>query len=372
MIRPLVIVHVVSELQYSAAFEWLSEALTRSHRFQLVVLNPAPGPLERKLQEKGVDVLSVPFTGKWSVAKAVWNLARHFRKSRPDVVHAHLLAGSVVALAAAWLAGVPRRIYTRHTSTFHHTYDRGGVKYDRLCNTLATRIVSISQAADYALIELEHVRPDKIAKIHHGFEFDRFLRHDPGAIDAVRRKWRIDERKPCVGVVARHIEWKGIQYVIPAFRKFKERCPDAQLILANAVGPYREVLMSQLSDFRKEDVVVIPFEEDAAALFQAMDIYVHVPVDPHAEAFGQTYIEALACGVPSIFTLSGVAAEFVRHETHALVVPFKDSEAVYRCMTRLWEDASLRERLGAAGRQYVVEHFDFAAMMEKLEELYHE
>lgn len=372
MIRPLVIVHVVSELQHSAAFEWLSEALTKNHRFQLVVLNPAPGPLERKLKDRGIDVLSVRFTGKWSVLKAVWNLARHFRRSRPDVVHAHLLVGSVVGLAAAWLAGVPRRIYTRHTSTFHHTYDRSGLKYDRLCNALATRIISISQATDYALIELEHVRPAKVVKIHHGFKFDRFLRHDQGAIDAVRKRWGFDERKPCVGVVARHIEWKGIQYIIPAFRKFKERFPEAQLILANAVGPYRDSVADQLSGLRKEDVISIPFEEDAAALYHAMDIYVHVPVDPYCEAFGQTYIEALACSVPSIFTLSGVAAEFVQHETHALVVPFKNSEAVYRCMTRLWEDRSLRERLGVAGRTYVMEYFDFAAMMEKLEKLYHE
>jgi hypothetical protein len=53
-----------------------------------------------------------------------------------------------------------------------------------------------------------------------------------------------------------------------------------------------------------------------------------VPIDDTIEAFGQTYIEALISGVPSVFTLSGVASEFIENGKNALVVDYKNSEQI--------------------------------------------
>ena len=100
------------------------------------------------------------------------------------------------------------------------------------------------------------------------------------------------------------------------------------------------------------------------------DIYIHVPVNPSCEAFGQTYVEALAAGIPSVFTLSGVAQEFIVHEENALVVPFKDSNAIYKAMLRLLNDLSLREKLSAEGFQSVSRMFSFEDYIRNLQKLY--
>lgn len=366
------IMYVVSNIQHAIAFEWIAKALSDTDVFMLVMLNPAPGPLENKLKRMGIDVLSIHYRGKRDLFSALRILIKLFFREKPDVVHTHLFDASLAGLAAAWLARVPTRIYTRHTSTFHHEYAPGGVKYDRFCNVLSTHIVSISQATDYALLTLEGVDKRKVVRIPHGFVFEDFADHGPAKAEGVRVKWGIPEATPRVGVVARHIEWKGIQYIIPAFREFLKKHPDAVLILVNATGPYHEDIMRLLSDIPKKSYCLIPFEEDMSSMFRLFDMYVHVPVDRYCEAFGQTYIEALACGIPSIFTRSGIAEEFVVHNTHALVVDYRNADGIEKAMEQLSLDEELRDRVAKTGRDYVTTHFGFQSMFDKLMALYHD
>ena len=102
------------------------------------------------------------------------------------------------------------------------------------------------------------------------------------------------------------------------------------------------------------------------------DVYVHVPIDAELEAFGQTYVEALAAGIPSVFTRSGVAREFIRHEHNALLVDFQNAEQVYQAIGRLLTDAVLRDTLIKNGREDIKVPFSLETMMNKLEKLYAE
>jgi glycosyltransferase involved in cell wall biosynthesis len=232
--------------------------------------------------------------------------------------------------------------------------------------------VSISQATDKTLLEMEGVSPLKIVKIPHGFDWREFQKVSEESIGTIRKKWNIRTSKHVVGVIARHIEWKGIQYIIPAFRGFLKKYPDASLVLANASGPYHKALMELLVDFTPGQVVIIPFEEDVVSLYGLFDVYVHTPVDPLSEAFGQTYIEALICGVPSVFTLSGIAAEFVKDRSNALVVPFRNSAAILEALCLLAEDEVLGRQLAIHGKRDVLSRFGLENMVALLRKMYDE
>src|SRR5665811_2158990 len=91
-----------------------------------------------------------------------------------DVYKRQLLFGSLIGLSAAWLAGVKKRIYTRHHSDYHFRYFPKGIKWDKLCNRMATCIVSPSLAVKEILLNLENVSPQKVSLIHHGFDIDYF------------------------------------------------------------------------------------------------------------------------------------------------------------------------------------------------------
>ncbi len=76
------------------------------------------------------------------------------------------------------------------------------------------------------------------------------------------------------------------------------------------------------------------------------------------EGFSLPAIEAMACGVPVVATTGGALPEVVgtSGETGLLVEP-NDPEALVGAIRLLLDDAALRERLGAKGRERVMKRF---------------
>ncbi len=364
--------YLISHLHKSIGFEWTAIGLKEKFHLFFVLLNPTGSVLETFLKTNNIGVARINYRNMGDLPKAFLRLCWLFVKERPAIVHTHLFDATLIGMTAAWITGVRKRIYTRHNSTFHHMYFPKAVKYDHWINRISTQIVSISQATDQVLLETENVPARKLRRIPHGFNLKAFTFVDAVRVRAIKEKWRVFEKGPCVGVIARHIEWKGIQFIIPAFREFLKAYPEACLILANASGPYHDVILGLLKDIPAKNVILIPFEEDVAALYKVFDIYVHTPIDSTCEAFGQTYVEALASGVPAIFTLSGIAAEFVKHKENALVVNFKNASQIYIALIQLWTDQPLRSKLIEQGKHSVDPLFTLSLMLKRLEELYDE
>lgn len=363
------IVYVVSHIHKSLSFEWVAKELKNDFDLSFVLLNPSSSYMEDFLISEHVEVKRIRYRGKRDFIAAFFRVFFFFLIKRPDVVHAHLFDAQLIGLTSAWLTSVNERIYTRHNSNYHHVYHPNAVRYDIWSNSMATKIISISQATDFSLLQLEKVPSSKVVKIPHGFDLNFFHTVPWFRTREILEKWKISNEHPIVGVVARHIEWKGIQYIVQAFEKFLAEYPSAQLVLANAVGPYSQRINELLKPI-KNHVILIPFEEDIAALYSTFDIYIHTPIDSICEAFGQTYVEALAAGVPSVFTLSGIAAEFIENERNALVVDFKNTESIFLAIIRLWRDAQLRDLLIENGRNDIISHFDIRIMLNSLRTLY--
>jgi glycosyltransferase involved in cell wall biosynthesis len=132
----------------------------------------------------------------------------------------------------------------------------------------------------------------------------------------------------------------------------------------------QEELFKQLSQFDRKQYCTIKFEKDLYSLYQLFDVFVHVPIDEHSEAFGQTYVEALAAGVPCVFTLSGIASEFVRDRENAIVVVYKNTDEIYNGIRLILENPDLKNKLIANGRNDVMKQFDVIKMINSLEALY--
>jgi len=76
------------------------------------------------------------------------------------------------------------------------------------------------------------------------------------------------------------------------------------------------------------------------------------------EGFSLPAIEAMACGVPLVATTGGALPEVAgRDGETALLVPPDDPGALAGAIGRLLDDADLRARLGAAGRERVLHRF---------------
>jgi glycosyltransferase involved in cell wall biosynthesis len=197
-----------------------------------------------------------------------------------------------------------------------------------------------------------------------------FASPDPSNIVLFKERHGIEDKHIVVGVIARFTEWKGVQYIIPAFEQLHKCFPNAVLLLLNAHGDYETQIHRLLTALPPDSYRVVKFENDIAAAYKSMHLFVHTPIDEHSEAFGQTYVEALAARVPSIFTLSGIAQDFIIDGKNAWTVPFKNSTAIYEKMKLIMTDQKECERITLQGERDVQEQFTLHQMINSLEDLY--
>lgn len=362
--------YIISQIDRVLAFEWICENIDRK-RFELffILLNPKPGYMESFLDERNIPYTSLKFTGKASYPRLLFQLLGHLKKIRPHIIHAHFLDANLLGMTAAKMAGIKKRIYTRHHSFFHHFYHPHGVGYDRYTNFLATKIVAISPVVQQVLIEKENVDLSKIKLIPHGLQLKDFKNIDRARIQTLQQKYNLEGRYPVVGVIARYSLFKGYLSIIEAFKKILKDYPKACLLVANAVGSEKDQIYAALKELPEDSFKEILFERDSAALYRLFDVYVHVPVNAVIEAFGLTYVEALASGIPSVFTLSGIAHEFICHKQNAWVVDYENSDQIYEGVKQILENDSLRNHLIEKGK-LAVKPFDLSNYISALETLY--
>ncbi|MEM6634196.1 MAG: glycosyltransferase family 4 protein [Bacteroidota bacterium] len=365
------ITYILSDIDKALAFEWIFQELdAREFNLSFILINQKPSFLFEYLIKHKVVAKEYVYASTKGFIKHIPAIIRDLRQWKTDIVHTHLLKANLAGLLSARLAGVKKRIHTRHHATFHHVYAPKAVKYDHFTNFLSTDIVAISDNVKKILTDKENVRPQKISIIKHGFDLTLFSAKDPSSIESVRKKYNPHKKAPVIGVISRYIHWKGIQYIIPAFHQLLKRYPNAYLLLANAQGPFKAEIQSLLATLPQGSYCEIEFEKDIASLYQLMDIFVHVPIDRESEAFGQIYVEALASGIPSIFTLSGIAAEFIKDGQNALTVNFQDSEEIFLAMGQILENSTLKNQLIQQGIKDVSVDFSLNRMIDELQYLY--
>ena len=205
----------------------------------------------------------------------------------------------------------------------------------------------------------------KIKLIEHGFKLTQFNSISKDRVDALRLKYRLPQDKTVIACISKYIEWKGVEYVVRSFKAINQQNPNTHLLLANASGIYKSAIERELAQLPEGSFTEIVFEDDLFALYQLIDIFVHVPINSAIEAFGQTYIEALAAEVPSIFTLSGIANDFIVHRKNALVVDYKDVEGISKAIMELMNDSNLKQQLIAQGRKDV-DRYGFDNMIQSM------
>jgi len=363
--------YIFSCIENSLAFEWMAENInTDKFDVQYVFLNPVVPAIATKFIAIGYNVVFIPYRKKSDSLSAGLALIKMLVKNRPDIVHTHLFDASLIALPIAKLLGIKKRIHTRHHSSFHHQYHPHAVKYDRFINSCSTQIVAITKNVADILIDAEKVPKQKVFIVNHGFDFADFSEVDNSRIDVIKAKYNPEKRRPVIGVISRFTAWKGIQFIIPAFAKLVQQYPESLLVLANANGDYKTEIELLLKQLPEHSYKVITFEPDVIALYSLFDVFVHVPIDAHSEAFGQVYVEALAAHLPCVFTLSGVANDFIVDGVNAVVVPFQDVEAIQNAVIKIISTNDFANHISEQGAKDVRQLFGIKRMIADLEKVY--
>ncbi len=365
------VTYIISDINKAIAFEWVVERIDRDKiNLSFILINSEPSYLLEYLKEANIPVYSIRCKGKKNMPFAIFKCCRILRKLKTNVVHCHLFTANMIGLTSATLIGIKSRIYTRHHSDYHHIYYPGSVKWDKYCNSIATQIVSISDNVTDILVNHEKVPIKKINKILHGFDVASFININKEEIAVLGAKYNSAKKHPVIGVISRFVDWKGIQYIIPAFQKLVTQYPNALLLLFNAKGGYEKEIDILLEKIPNDSFKKIEFENNVTSLYRIFDLFIHVPINESVEAFGQTYIECMLSEIPLIATKSGIGNEIMINNDNCLEVPYKNSDEIYERMREILQNSQLSEKLTANAKQTVAEKFTIEKMVFALEKLY--
>ena len=156
------VVYIISDIDKAIAFEWIAEALTKEKtNLSFILIDSEGSYLSGYLKSLKIPVYLINCKNKKNMPFAVLKCRKILTRLNCNVVHCHLFKATIIGLASAILAGVKKRIYSRHHSTYHHTYFSKFVKWDKLCNFLATDIIAISENVKEVLINLRSYQQKK-------------------------------------------------------------------------------------------------------------------------------------------------------------------------------------------------------------------
>jgi glycosyltransferase involved in cell wall biosynthesis len=287
-------------------------------------------------------------------------LRRCLKESRPSVILAHFGYMALRILPVALEAGVPVVVHFHGldvSSGLRNRWYRWSLK--RMFPHFSA-MVCVGTGQRKRLIELG-ADPEKVHLIPCGVPVDRFPLREP-----------LEEGPIRFICVARLVQWKGIHHCIGAFARLASRLPGSELVIAGD-GEERKTLEALSEKLGILDRVVfkgsVP-EPEVRGLLERSDVFLQHSLNHHSgwfEGFGVSVAEAAAIGLPVVVSACGGLLDQVVDGETGMVVAQRDEEAMADAMLRLAEDRALRERMGRAGRERMVKHFDMVRQVEKLE-----
>jgi glycosyltransferase involved in cell wall biosynthesis len=162
--------------------------------------------------------------------------------------------------------------------------------------------------------------------------------------------------------VGQWLPMKGIRYLQEAVLALLTDDDHMRVVVAGTLAGAEHVQAEFPTTIRNRIQVLPRVDQLALArLYQEADIFVFPSL---YEGFSRAILEAMAARLPIVCTNVGVAADALRHEHNALIVPKRDAPAIVAAVQRLKEDPLLAHRLAAAAAE-AAGHYTLDAVSER-------
>jgi glycosyltransferase involved in cell wall biosynthesis len=271
-----------------------------------------------------------------------------------DVVNTHSGHDSLIAGTAARLASTPLVVRTRHLAL--------------PISSLATytwiphRVIAVSRYVRQYLISAG-VSEERVETI-----YDGIMKPDANSHSTLRTELGLDSSAIVAGTVAIMRDKKGHEDLIAAAQPMLAEHPNLHFVMAGD-GPWFEKIKNIVDSLGLgHRIHLLGFRTDVPNVLRGCDLFV---LPTQQEALGQSYIEAMAAGLPVIGTNVDGVPEVITHGVNGLLVPPHDVKALRTAIARLVDNPGLRVQFGVAGRLLTDVNFTIDAMADETIDFYH-
>jgi glycosyltransferase involved in cell wall biosynthesis len=323
------------------------------HRFRYFFANRQTltydGGVLANLKKNPLNYLLIPFF----VFSELFSLIRLLRRTEVDAIHAHWVIpqGFVAVAAGIFVNPKPPILCTSHGGDLFGLSGKLLTWIKRRVIREVSKLTVVSGAMQEYASALSK-RPD-VEVIPMGVDLVQGFAPAPIA------------REPYELLFAgRLVEKKGVRYIILAMPKILECCPNARLLIAGD-GPERAGLEQlaistgvapYISFLGRMDNAELPNLYRRASIFIGPSV---VAQGGDQEGLGLVFVEALGCECAVVASDLPAIKDVVIDGVTGLICKQKDSEDLAGKVVALLESPDLRKSLGQAGRQHVLNHFDW-------------
>jgi glycosyltransferase involved in cell wall biosynthesis len=320
-------------------------------------------PAADRLRERGIEPVCVQIGGLVH-PRSLARVRSHVRGVAPDIVHTHLAYADLMGGLAARSLGIPY-VSTIHVTDWEAHAPRDQVRRRLIAavrRRLAAEVVTVSDAARVALLRAGLDRPGHVRTIHNGVAAEPA----PGAGPRIRAELGIGSDEIVIAQVSVLRPGKGHRVAAEAVAKLRERHPGLRLVVVGD-GPARADAERALEPLGGA-AVLLGHRTDVMEVLDAADVLVH---PSEADAFPTAVIEAMAASLPVVATRVGGIPEIVMDgDTGALVPAPARATELAGALEPLVTDASLRARMGSAGRARYEREFTVETWARRTRALY--
>jgi glycosyltransferase involved in cell wall biosynthesis len=372
--RPLRIAHVNANFFAGAGRITLQEALAVDQdAYSNTILAPRRGSLFAQAEEAGLQVVAlermVPGRGisPRPQLEALRELTAQLRAGSYDLVHTHGAKCGVLGRLAGRQAGVRAVVHTLHGFPFHEFHSpvtrNALIAIERRLGRITDYFLSDGTFVASEAVRLRIAQPDRIRALISPIE--RVPPTTPERRREARRLLGLPQEALVVGTVARLAEQKAPLDMVDAFAALDR--PDVYMVWIGG-GELRTKTEERIrAKGLEQRFLLVGERDDVPQLLPGLDMFA---LSSRWEGLPCSALEAMTCGIPVVATAVNSVPEIVISGRTGIVTRAKDPVSLARGLAYMLDNPRDAERMAAAARAQVEEHFEPARLGEELADAY--
>ena len=333
----------------------------------------------------------------WRDRGAYRRIKALIREFKPDIVHTHAAKAGAVGRMAASELGVKVIVHTFHGHVFHSYF--GPVRtamyknIERFLARRSSRIIAISEKQKDELVDEHRIcAADKVSVIPLGFDLTRFHTEQEAKRTLFRKVYGVADDEIAVGIVGRLVPIKNHDLFLDVVQQVSRETGARIRAFVVGDGEERERLQQRTSDLglsmvqgpyfnghgfghgvngkpmvASATVTFTSWIKEVDIVNAGLDIVMLTSLN---EGTPVSLIEAQAANRPIISTRVGGIENVVIPGGTALLSESGDREGLRVHLSRLVQDASLRQRMGTGGWEHVQQRYHYTRLVSDMAELY--
>ena len=341
----------------------------RKNGFDVIMVSSNGIEVDDVIRNEKCKHIVINLTRKITIFKdlyATFKLFMLLRKEKPHIVHSHTPKAGIVGMLASILAGVPIRL---HTVAGLPLVETQGFKriilnfIEKFTYKLSTVVYSNSFLLKDFILKNRFTNDNKLKIIGNGssngidtsyFNPKLFSKNQN---EILKNSLGIKKKDFVYVFVGRIVSAKGINELIKAFDKLSKINDNIKLLLVGSMednlDPLDSVTMKIINLNNK--IILAGYQNDVRPYFSISNCLVF---PSYREGFPNVVMQSGAMGLPSIVSNINGCNEIIKNNVNGLIIPVKDTNAIYNSMKKIYDDKSLFKYFKSKSRNEIKKKYE--------------